>query len=86
MISQLKSVHNQTSIWIAYNNYGTWVKGTEHYYVPQVSVQKHFLKKYAGNRAAEDFVRIQRHEADLYNKYKEFYGYVFFIGKKMEDG
>ena len=25
----LKSVHNQTSIWIAYNNYGTWVKGTD---------------------------------------------------------
>lgn len=25
----LKSVHNQTSIWIAYDNYGTWVKGTD---------------------------------------------------------
>ncbi|GGD93753.1 DUF4440 domain-containing protein [Planktosalinus lacus] len=25
----IQSVHNQTSIWIAYNNYGTWVKGTD---------------------------------------------------------
>jgi hypothetical protein len=25
----LKSVHNQTSIWIAYDNYGTWVKGAD---------------------------------------------------------
>lgn len=25
----IKSVHNQTSIWIAYDNYGTWVKGTD---------------------------------------------------------
>lgn len=25
----LNSVHNQTSIWIAYDNYGTWVKGSD---------------------------------------------------------
>ena len=24
-----KSVHNQTSIWVAYDNYGTWVKGQD---------------------------------------------------------
>jgi hypothetical protein len=24
-----------------------------------------------------------RHEAELYYKYKEFYGYVFYIGKKF---
>jgi SAM-dependent methyltransferase len=56
---------------------------TEHFYVPQVSAQELFLKKYAGNRAAEDLVRNQRHEAELYNKYKESYGYVFYIGKKL---
>lgn len=56
---------------------------TEHFYVPQVSAQELFLKKYAGNKAAEDLVRNQRHEAELYNKYKEFYGYVFYIGKKV---
>jgi len=25
----LKSVHNQNTIWIAYDNYGTWVKGID---------------------------------------------------------
>ncbi len=43
------------------------------------------LKKYEVNKAAEDLVRYQRHEAELYNKYKEFYGYVFYIGKKIQD-
>ncbi len=56
---------------------------TEHFYVPQVSAQELFLKKYAGNKAAEDLVRNQRHEAELYNKYKKYYGYVFYIGKKI---
>ena len=32
---------------------------------------------------AEELVENQRHEAELYNKYKEFYGYVFYIGKKI---
>lgn len=56
---------------------------TEKFYTPQVSAQKNFLKKYAGNKTAEDFIGNQRHEAELYYKYKEFYGYAFYIGKKI---
>ncbi len=56
---------------------------TEHFYAPQVSAQEAFLKKYAGNKTAEEFVANERHEAQLYDKYKEFYGYVFYIGKKI---
>lgn len=56
---------------------------TENYYAPQISVQEAFLKKYAGNHTAEEFIINQRHEAHLYEKYKEYYGYVFFIGKKF---
>ncbi|PKN68675.1 MAG: SAM-dependent methyltransferase [Deltaproteobacteria bacterium HGW-Deltaproteobacteria-12] len=55
----------------------------EHFYVPQVSAQENFLKKYAGNETAEELVRNQRHEAELYYKFKEYYGYVFYIGKKV---
>lgn len=44
----------------------------ENFYAPQVSAQDNFLKKYAGNKSAEDFVRNQRHEAELYDKYKEY--------------
>lgn len=55
----------------------------EHFYVPQAKAQEHFLKKHAGNKTAEDLVANERHEAQLYAKYKEFYGYVFYIGKKV---
>lgn len=56
---------------------------TEHFYAPQVGAQEAFLKKYAGNQAAEELVANERHEALLYSKYKSYYGYVFFIGKKI---
>jgi len=56
---------------------------TEHFYVKQVAAQELFLRKYAGNKAAEGLIANERHEAQLYEKYKEFYGYVFYIGKKV---
>lgn len=56
---------------------------TDHFYVPQVATQEFFLKKYAGNKTAEELIAYQRYEAQLYHKYKEYYGYVFYIGKKL---
>jgi ubiquinone/menaquinone biosynthesis C-methylase UbiE len=56
---------------------------TEHFYAPQVSAQEAFLKKNAGNKTAEEFIANQRHETQLYYKYKAYYGYVFYIGKKI---
>jgi SAM-dependent methyltransferase len=56
---------------------------TEHFYVPQVEAQDVFLSKYKGNHTAEDLVANQRHEARLYAKYSKYYGYVFYIGKKL---
>ncbi len=56
---------------------------TEHFYAPQVLAEEVFLKKHEGNKVAEDFIANQRHEAQLYSKYKAFYGYVFYIGKKI---
>ena len=55
----------------------------EHYHAPQVIAQEAFLKKYAGNKDAEELVKFQQHEAELYYKYKEYYGYVFYIGRKF---
>jgi len=55
---------------------------TDHFYVHQVPLQEAFLSKYAGNPTAEAFVANERREAELYRKYKEYYGYVFYIGKK----
>ena len=56
---------------------------TENFYVPQVAVQKTFLEKHAGNKTAEELIANEKHEAQLYSRYKEYYGYVFYIGKKM---
>lgn len=56
---------------------------TEHYHIPQVKAQEMFLQKHAGNKTVEEFIGFQRREAELYSKYKEFYGYVFFIAKKI---
>lgn len=56
---------------------------TEHFYGPQVAAQAAFLEKYAGNPMAEAFIANERREAALYARYKSFYGYVFYIGKKV---
>jgi len=57
----------------------------ENFYIPQIKVQKKFLKKYAGNKNAEDFIANERRESALYQKYKKYYGYVFYIGKKVQN-
>lgn len=54
----------------------------ENFYKPQRQAQEKFLKKHVGNTIAEELVRSERHEAELYNKYKDYYGYVFYIAKK----
>ena len=56
---------------------------TEHFYMPQVAAQEAFLEKHKGNKPAEEFIANQRHETQLYYKYKNYYGYVFYIGKKI---
>ena len=55
---------------------------TDYYSIMQ-KTHASFLKKYYGNKTAEEFVGYQRYEAELYYKYKEYYGYVFYIGKKI---
>ena len=53
------------------------------YLIPQKARQEEFLKKHTGNKTVEDMIALMRREADLYSKYKQYYGYVFYIGKKM---
>lgn len=55
----------------------------ENFYDLQAGMQEQFIEKYAGNTAAENLVANERHEASLYKKYKEYYGYVFYIGRKL---
>ena len=55
----------------------------DNYFIPQKPRQEEFMKKYAGNRTVEDFIGFMRREAELYSKYKQYYGYVFYIGEKI---
>jgi len=56
---------------------------TDQFYTPQIEAQRIFLEKYRDNQVANELVDNQRHEATLYSKYKAYYGYVFYIGKKI---
>ena len=56
---------------------------TTHFYDQQKLIQENFLREHAGNAFAENFVAYQRHEEQLFRKYHEYYGYVFYIGKKI---
>ena len=55
----------------------------QHFYEPMYPVQEAFLAKYAGNEAARKLVDNQRWEAELYDRYCRYYGYVFYIGRKI---
>ena len=56
---------------------------TEHYFAPCCKIQQAFLEKHQGDKIVEELIAGQRLEMELYHKYKEFYGYVFYIGKKI---
>jgi SAM-dependent methyltransferase len=56
---------------------------TDHFYVPQMKAQEIFLEQYRGNPMAEGLAANERHEAELYARYKAYYGYVFYIGRKI---
>jgi SAM-dependent methyltransferase len=56
---------------------------TDNYYIPRQAASKVLLDKYTGNKTVEAFVESNRYEVDLYSKYRQYYGYVFYIGKKV---
>lgn len=54
----------------------------EHYFAPQAKAEEIFRRKHAGSRIVEELIISNHHEAELYSKYKAYYGYAFFICKK----
>ena len=55
----------------------------DNYFIPRETELKRLFEKYAGNKTAEEYIESERHEVELYSKYKQYYGYVFYIGKKI---
>ena len=56
---------------------------TENYFIPREAADKAILEKYPGNKTAEAYVAENKKEAELYSKYKQNYGYLFYIGRKI---
>ncbi len=56
---------------------------TEQFFGPQVQAQVDFMSKYPDNPAAKNLVDYLKYEASMYERFKEYYGYVFYIGKKV---
>ena len=54
------------------------------YYTRQALNIDSFVKNHKGSKTVEEFAASQRYEAELYYKYKEYYGYMFFIGKRIK--
>ncbi len=55
----------------------------DNFYIPQIKAQELFLEKYKGNKTVEDLIANQKYEAQLYSTYRDYYGYVFYIGQKI---
>lgn len=53
------------------------------YYAWQKQRRIAFLEQHKDNAFVKDFVAMMQYEAELYDKYKAYYGYMFYIGKKM---
>ena len=56
---------------------------TDNYFIPREAAGKALLEKYAGNKTVEAFIANMKYEAELCSKYKQYYGYIFYIGKKI---
>jgi SAM-dependent methyltransferase len=56
---------------------------TDNYFIPREVALKVLFDKYTGNETVEAFIENNKYEVDLYSKYKQYYGYVFYIGRKI---
>lgn len=54
----------------------------ENYYQPLLENAEAFLKKYDYADNVKEFVEAGKMEADMYNRFKDYYSYVFYIAKK----
>ena len=56
---------------------------TDNYFIPREAAEKVLWEKYSGNKTVEAYIKNDKYEVELYSKYKQYYGYVFYIGKKI---
>jgi SAM-dependent methyltransferase len=57
---------------------------TDNYFIPREATEKILSEKHIGNKTVEAYIENDKYEVELYSKYKQYYGYVFYIGKKYQ--
>lgn len=57
-----------------------WV---DHYFIPRKEAIQKLQEKYVGNANMIEYAEQNRYEMELYSKYHQHYGYVFYIGKAI---
>lgn len=55
---------------------------TENFFEPMRKHAESFLQKYGYSKVARDFAKRELDESRIYEQYKSYYGYVFYIGIK----
>ena len=56
----------------------------DNYYAPMHNRMQKFLKENNNSEDAKQFVDRMKEERKMYQQYKSYYGYVFFIGQKKD--
>lgn len=56
---------------------------TENYFFPRESAIQNLMNKYAQSDTMKEYAKMNRHEVELFLKYKQHYGYVFYIGRTV---
>ena len=54
----------------------------DNYFIPREAEEKAYFEKHRRNETIEAFMESDKHEVELYKNFKQYYGYVFYIGKK----
>lgn len=58
----------------------SWI---DNYYSPMEMRFQGFLKKHHGSKAAENIVENERKEIELFRSYKDYFGYGFYMARKI---
>ena len=57
---------------------------TENYFAPRDAADKALLEKYPGDKTVEAYLEGNKYERELFSRFSQHYGYVFYIAKKIE--
>ena len=56
---------------------------TDNYFTPRNAAERLFSEKHPANKTVAEYIKSSRYETELFAKYKQHYGYVFYIGRKQ---